>query len=117
MADVHGHPDCIGNVISVLDKATAQSAVFAWKLLRNRIQCGLLLVSPYDSTIRLRIPPTHTHAPFAAAKQRISMAATLEGESDLLWSYRVPKLAMTRAKRPPWGQRFVFVSGVYVGDP
>ncbi|MGD0956702.1 MAG: DEAD/DEAH box helicase [Candidatus Acidiferrales bacterium] len=117
MADVHGHPECIGNLISVLDKATAQSAVFAWKLLRNQIQCCLFLVSPYDITIRPVIPPTHTHAPFAAAKQRIYMSATLGGESDLQRSYGIPKLAMIRAKSPQWGRRYVFVPGVYVGDP
>jgi DEAD/DEAH box helicase len=116
MADVQGHPECIGNVISVLDKATAQSVVFAWKLLRNRIQCCLFLVSPYDITIRPLIPPTHTHAPFAAAKQRIYMSATLGGESDLQRSYGIPKLAMIRAKSPQWGRRYVFVPGVYISD-
>jgi hypothetical protein len=116
MADVHGHPECIANAISVLDKTTAQSVVFAWKLVRNRIQCCLFLVSPYDITIRPLIPPTHTHAPFAAAKQRIYMSATLGGESDLQRSYGIAKLAMIRAKSPQWGRKYVFVPGVYVSD-
>ena len=116
MVDVHGHPECIGNATSILDKATAQSVVFAWKLIRGRIQCCLFLVSPYEITIRPLIPPTHTHAPFAAAKQRIYMSATLGGESDLQRSYGIPKLTMIRAKSPQWGRRYVFVPGVYVGD-
>jgi hypothetical protein len=53
----------------------------------------------------------------AAAKQRIYMSATLGGESDLQRSYGIPKLAMIRAKSPQWGRRYVFVPGVYVGDP
>jgi hypothetical protein len=116
MVDVHGHPECIANAISILDKTTAQSAVFAWKLLRSRIQCCLFLVSPYDITIRPLIPPTYTHVPFAAAKQRIYMSATLGGESDLQRSYGIAKLAMIRAKSPQWGRRYVFVPGVYVSD-
>jgi len=117
MVDVHGHPECIANAISVLDQATAESAVFAWKLIKKRVHCCLFLASPYEITIRPLIPPTHTHAPFADAKQRIYMSATLGGESDLQRAYGAPRLAIIRAKSPQWGRRYVFVPGVYVGDP
>ncbi len=116
MVDVHGHPECIANAISVLDQTNAESAVFAWKLIKSRVHCCLFLVSPYEITIRPLIPPTHTHAPFAVAKQRIYMSATLGGESDLQRSYGIPKLAMIRARSPQWGRRYVFVPGVYAGE-
>jgi hypothetical protein len=77
----------------------------------------LFLVSPYEITIRPLIPPTQTHAPFAGAKQRIYMSATLGGESDLQRAYGVSTLAMIRAKSPQWGRRYVFVPGVYVSEP
>lgn len=116
MADVCGHSECLGNVVAVLDPATADSARYAWKLIRNRVHCCLFLVSPYEITIRPLVPPTHTHAPFAAAKQRIYMSASLGGESDLQRGYGIPKLAMIRAKSPQWGRRYVFVPGVYVDE-
>jgi Type III restriction enzyme, res subunit/Helicase C-terminal domain len=116
MVDVHGHPECFSNATTVLDKATAESAVFAWRLLRNRLHCCLFLVSPFEITIRPLIPPTQTHAPFAAAKQRIYMSATLGGESDLQRAYGIQRLGMIRAKSPQWGRRYVFVPGVYVNQ-
>ncbi len=73
----------------------------------------LFLVSPYEITIRPLVPPTHTHAPFAAAKQRIYMSATLGGGSDLQRSYGVEKLEMIRAKSSQWGRRYIFVPGVH----
>src|SRR5260370_2421098 len=117
MVDVHGHPECIANTIAVLDHATPDSAVFAWKMIKNRVHCCLFLASPYEITIRPLIPPTHTHPPSAAAKQRIYMSASLGGESDLQRAYGIPRLAMIRAKSPQWGRRYVFVPGVYVGEP
>ncbi len=116
MADVHGHPECIHNVINVLDQATADSARYAWKLVRNRVHCCLFLVSPHEIAIRPLVPPTYTHTPFAAAKQRIYMSASLGGESDLQRGYGIRKLEMIRAKSPQWGRRYVFVPGVYVDE-
>ncbi len=115
LADVYGHPECIETVIAVLDDATADSARFAWKLIRSRITSCLFLVSSYEVTIRPIVPPTHTHGPFAAAKQRIYMSATLGGESDLQRAYGIERLDMIRAKSTQWGRRYVFVPGVYTG--
>ncbi|MGO9862191.1 MAG: DEAD/DEAH box helicase [Terriglobales bacterium] len=115
LADICGHPECIEGVIAVLDQATAGTARFAWKLIRSRIHSCLFLVSSFDVSIRPLVPPTHTHPPFASAKQRIYMSATLGGESDLQRAYGVEKLEMIRAKSSQWGRRYVFVPGVYVG--
>jgi len=115
MADVRGHPECIPNVVEVLDQATAPTALFAWKLIRNSVHSCLFLVSSYEITIRPLVPPTHTHAPFAKAKQRIYMSASLGGGSDLRRSYGIEKLQMVRAKSSQWGRRYIFVPGVYTG--
>lgn len=116
LADVQGHPECLSNVMAVLDAATASTAKFAWRLIRSKIQSCLFLVSPNEIAIRPLLPPTHTHEPFAAAKQRIYMSATLGGESDLQRAYGVQKLQMIRAKSPQWGRRYVFVPGIYCSD-
>ena len=116
MPDVHGHPECIPNVVAVLDQATADSVRFPWKLIRNRLRSCLFLASRYEITIRPLVPPTHTHAPFAAAKQRIYMSATLGGESDLQRAYGIGKLEMIRAKTPQWGRRYIFIPGVYANE-
>ncbi|HET8889658.1 MAG TPA: DEAD/DEAH box helicase family protein, partial [Candidatus Angelobacter sp.] len=116
MADVQGHPECIDNVIQVLDQLQNDNARYAWKLIRHRIDCCLFLVSPFEVTIRPLIPPTFKHAPFANAKQRIYMSATLGGESDLLRAYGILKLHIIRAKSEQWGRRYVFVPGVYTSE-
>jgi hypothetical protein len=115
MADVRGHPECITHVVDVLDHATGSKASFSWKLLRSKVSSCLFLVSPYEITIRPLVPPTHAHAPFAGAKQRIYMSATLGGGSDLQRSYGIEKLAMVRAKSSQWGRRYIFVPGVHTG--
>jgi hypothetical protein len=114
MADVHGHSECLSNVITVLDPATTDSVRFAWKLIRGRLHCCLFLISPYEIVIRPLVPPTYTRAPFAAARQRLYMSASLGGESDLQRGYGIRKVEMIRAKSPQWGRRYVFVPGVYV---
>lgn len=113
IVDVRGHPECITNVVAVLDDNGAEAVRFAWKSISTRIQACLFLVSSYGVTIRPLVPPTHTHDPFARARQRIYMSATLGGESDLQRAYGVETINMARAKSPQWGRRYVFVPGVY----
>jgi Rad3-related DNA helicase len=114
LADLAAHPQCIENLTTILDRATGDTVRFAWKLVRSRLQSCLFLVSSYEISIRPLVPPTHTHAPFSAAKQRIYMSATLGGQSDLQRAYGIEKLEMVRAKSTQWGRRYVFVPGVYV---
>ena len=116
MADVQGHPECIDNTIQVLDQLQNGNAKYAWKLIRKRIDCCLFLVSPFEVAIRPLIPPTFKHVPFANAKQRIYMSATLGGESDLLRAYGILKLHIIRAESEQWGRRYVFVPGVYTSE-
>lgn len=116
IVDRQGHPECLSSVVEVLDAANAESPIFGWRLIRNKVHACLFLVSPNEITIRPLVPPTHTHAPFANAKQRIYMSATLGGESDLQRAYGIEKLGIVRARSRQWGRRYVFVPGVYTTE-
>jgi len=61
-------------------------------------------------------PPTRTHGPFTATKQRIYMSATLGGESDLQRAYGIENLLTIRAQSPQWGRRYAFVPGLYTDE-
>lgn len=54
-----------------------------WKLLRGHLHACHLYISTQDILIRPLIPPTWTHEPFANARQRIYMSATLGESGDL----------------------------------
>ena len=56
---------------------------FAWKSLTGHLQACQLYMSATEIMIRPLIPPTWSHAPFAGAKQRIFMSATLGAGGDL----------------------------------
>jgi hypothetical protein len=116
IVDVCGHDECLAGVAAVLDGATSDTVKYGWFKIGQHLRSCLFLVSGYDVTIRPLIPPTHTHPPFADAKQRIYMSATLGGESDLRRAYGITKLEMVRAQSPQWGRRYVFVPGVYVPE-
>ena len=110
--DICGHPDCIGNVLSILDRHTG-NARFPWRLIRNHLKCCIFLLSQAEIAIRPLVPPTHTHQQFASPSQRLYLSATLGGEGDLLRAYGILSLVMIRAKSPQWGRRYVFVPGVH----
>lgn len=116
LADAVGHPECIEAVAATLDGVEIDSIKYPWSLLRANRRAALFLVSPGEVTIRPLVSPTHTHAPFADASQRIYMSATLGSESDLLAAYGVTSMKMIRAQSPQWGRRYIFVPGLYV-DP
>ncbi len=56
---------------------------FAWRMLGSHIHACQLYVSSSEILLRPLIPPTWSHAPFANAKQRIFMSATLGAGGDL----------------------------------
>lgn len=56
---------------------------FAWKCLTGQLHACQLYMSATEIMIRPLIPPTWSHAPFANAKQRIFMSATLGAGGDL----------------------------------
>jgi len=56
---------------------------YAWRMLANHLHACQLYVSSSEIMLRPLIPPTWSHAPFAGAKQRIFMSATLGAGGDL----------------------------------
>ncbi|NOK16339.1 DEAD/DEAH box helicase [Corallococcus carmarthensis] len=56
---------------------------FQWATIKDRLHACHLYLSTQDILIRPLIPPTWTHSPFAKARQRIYMSATLGASGDL----------------------------------
>lgn len=56
---------------------------YAWRMLANHLHACQLYVSSSEIMLRPLIPPTWSHGPFAGAKQRIFMSATLGAGGDL----------------------------------
>lgn len=71
-------------IAQILDAhAEASDLYFGWQAIRNRLHSCHLYLSTQDILIRPLIPPTWTHLPFAEARQRIYMSATLGASGDL----------------------------------
>jgi hypothetical protein len=116
LSDIHGHPEIISSLISLVDGADYPSIHFPWSLIRNNLNSCLVFVSQGAITIRPIVPPTHTHEPFAGSRQKIYMSATLGGDGDLLRSYGVASIKTIRAQHPQWGKRYIFTPGLYLED-
>lgn len=56
---------------------------FRWQLLRDHLLACHVYLASREILIRPLIPPVWTHAPFANAKQRLYMSATLGAGGDL----------------------------------
>ena len=56
---------------------------YRWRMIRDNLGACQLYVSSAEIMIRPMIPPTWSHGPFAEAKQRIFMSATLGAGGDL----------------------------------
>ena len=68
----------------ILDAHTSDTKLrYPWSLLRGHLDACHVYLSPRDIMIRPLLPPTFSHAPFNAAKQRIYMSATLGAGGDL----------------------------------
>lgn len=72
-------------VRSILAKGAAAGARFryAWSLLSERLEGCQLYVSRAAFVLRPLSPPSESHAPFANARHRIYMSATLGSAGDL----------------------------------
>jgi hypothetical protein len=56
---------------------------YTWRLLRDSLHACHVYMTPQEIFVRPLIPPTWTHEPFASARQRIFMSATLGEGGDL----------------------------------
>jgi Rad3-related DNA helicase len=74
------------DLVSIIDAhATRQSPDlhFPWSLIRDHVDACHVYLGSREILIRPLIPPTYSHAPFANAKQRLYMSATLGAGGDL----------------------------------
>jgi Type III restriction enzyme, res subunit/Helicase C-terminal domain len=65
---------------------------YPWSVLRSNLEACHLYISWSEILIRPIIPPSLTHEPFANAKQRIFMSATLGNSGDLERMVGIPKI-------------------------
>jgi hypothetical protein len=59
------------------------NAWYGWQAIRGHVEACNFFLSWRELELRPLIPPTHTHAPFADAKQRLFMSATLGNSGEL----------------------------------
>lgn len=99
---------------AILDVHTPKTKLqYPWELLRDHLSACHLYVTDREIYIRPLIPPTWTHLPFSAAKQRIFMSATLGAGGDLERLTGVRKIARLPVpegwNRQGIGRRFFIV--------
>lgn len=74
----------VPELVALLDEHTQNTNLrYSWSILRDSLQACHLYVSRRAILIRPLIPPSNTHAPFAGARQRLYMSATLGSGGDL----------------------------------
>lgn len=111
--DAWSDPAVVAGVTATLDQVDVGDVSYRWRFLRANLRATLVMVSYWVISIRPLVPPTHTHAPFANARQRVYMTATLGGPGDIQRAYGVQRVEVLRAVNPQEGRRFVFVPEMY----
>jgi len=64
-------------------KIDSTNQIFSWRMIKNNLHACHCYFSANEVLIRPLYPPTFTFSPFAGAKQRIYMSATLGNGGDL----------------------------------
>lgn len=105
--------DVEAEVSSVIDTHVADTKLrFAWNQIRPHLQACHLYMGHGRILIRPFIPPTETHAPFAGARQRVYMSATLGegGELERIFGRRrIKRLEIPQGwNKQGLGRRFYF---------
>jgi len=91
-------------IISAHAEKTQKGYGWAWSLVDEHLSGCVMLVSPRQILIRPLCPPSMTHAPFANARQRIFISATLGNGGELERGTGVDKIH--RLPLPPgWDRR------------
>lgn len=74
----------VPEVVALLDEHTQGTKLrYTWSVLRDSLHACHLYLSQRTILIRPLIPPSNTHGPFAGARQRLYMSATLGSGGDL----------------------------------
>jgi hypothetical protein len=105
--------EAIAEVLDEID-SDRPGIYFPWTKLRRHLDACVLLVSPREISLRPWTPPTHTHTPFANARQRVFLSATMSGEGDLMRGYGIEKVSRVPARMPQWATRYIFIPGLAV---
>jgi hypothetical protein len=84
--------DQLGDLVMAFLEKYA-SVKYPWKMIGQHISACSLYCSSETIEIRPILPPTLTHPPFANARQRIYMSATLGEDGDLERSFGVKTIA------------------------
>jgi hypothetical protein len=66
--------------------------VYAWRAISQHLPACSLYCSPDLVELRPILSPTRTHAPFAEARQRVYMSATLSDDGDIERSFGVTEI-------------------------
>ena len=66
--------------------------VYAWRAISQHLPSCSLYCSPDTIELRPILSPTRTHAPFADARQRVYMSATLSDDGDIERSFGVKEI-------------------------
>jgi hypothetical protein len=75
---------CIDMLRAVVDPEIGSRSIgFEWNRIKDHLSACHCYISATHVLIRPMIPPTFSHSPFASAKQRIYMSATLGNGGDL----------------------------------
>jgi hypothetical protein len=99
-------------LIAIFDEHTKDNSLqYPWSVIRDHLFACQMYTSVSGILVRPVIPPTRTHEPFARAKQRIYMSATLGEGGELERIAGVEKV--TRLTVDGWdkqgiGRRFFF---------
>lgn len=108
-------------IIAVLDEHLANDDLrWRWQELRDHLSACQLYVSASEIMLRPLVPPTLRYRPFASARQRIFMSATLGEGGDLERVTGVPRI--TRLSVPDdfnaqgVGRRFFIMPGRALAD-
>lgn len=96
----------VGELVELLDEHAGadRNLSYRWSVVRDHVPACHLYLSVNAMLLRPLFPPTETHAPFAAAKQRVYMSATLGsgGELERLWGRKsIERLAIP----PGWDRK------------
>jgi hypothetical protein len=93
---------------------------YSWSMITDHVEACQFYLSATEFFIRPLIPPTWTHAPFARARQRVFMSATLGAGGDLerLTGCRgIKRLAIPEGwDKQGIGRRFFVFPGISMGE-
>ena len=75
--------DRLRSVVELLNAHATDDTKYAWRMIQDHLEATHCYLSWSNVLIRPIIPPTMRHAPFADARQRIYMSATLGAGGEL----------------------------------